>query len=103
MRTLFCKIVICCSVLGQDYLHHLSEEIQKPLLEMQKRSSLILMSMSYLKEQLDIDIAIPSDAKEFLSKILEMDLKRLPNWSEWIANVKSGRKCFRQILMMAFV
>ena len=94
MRTLFCKIVICCSVLGQDYLHHLSEEIQKPLLEMQKRSSLILMKHELSKGTIDIDMAIPSDAKEFLSKILEVDLKGLPNWSEWISKCEEWKEMF---------
>ena len=102
MRTLFCKIVICCSVLGQDYLHHLSEEIQKPLLEMQK----IVVDIDeheLSKGTINIDIAIQSDAKKFLSKILEMDSGGFQTGLNGLANVKSGRKCFLRTLMTAFV
>ena len=46
------------------------------------------------KGTIDIDMAIPSDAKEFLSKILEVDLKGLPNWSEWISKCEEWKEMF---------
>ena len=46
------------------------------------------------KGTINIDIAIQSDAKKFLSKILEMDLGGLPNWSEWIGKCEEWKEMF---------
>ena len=63
--------MICCSVLGQDYLRHLSEEIQKAFARNAKKIVVDIDEHELSKGTINIDIAIQSDAKKFLSKILE--------------------------------
>ena len=73
----------------------------KPLLEMQK----IVVDIDeheLSKGTINIDIAIQSDAKKFLSKILD-GFRGFQTGLNGLPNVKSGRKCFLRTLMTAFV
>ncbi len=47
-----------------------------------------------LKGTINIDLAIMSDAKEFLGKMSEMDFNELSCWSEWINKCEEWKKMF---------